>query len=294
MSQLDGLMATLIAHLEAGTPPWRQPWSGGREPGLPIRSTGEPFTGSNAWTLAFAGAMAGYASPYWFTFLQALAIGAPVRKGERASLAVLYRSGVKEVPDEDGADARAEPAEVRRYLAVYPVFNAEQLADCPARYFDAVPVDPVRLATRNGILDAAPATVVLGGSRATYNRVTDVVTLPSPERFERLDDFQATKAHELVHWTGAHGRLDRDFGQRFGDQTHAFEELVAEIGAALLGLTIGLRPQTLDDHASYLAHWVAILKARPNALLEASSLAQKAVDHVLAYSAPVPVEAVEA
>jgi antirestriction protein ArdC len=61
---------------------------------------------------------------------------------------------------------------------------------------------------------------------------------------------------------------------------------VAEIGAALLGLTVGLRPQTLDGHAGYLAHWVAILKARPNALIEASGLAQKAVDHLLAYSRP--------
>jgi antirestriction protein ArdC len=60
--------------------------------------------------------------------------------------------------------------------------------------------------------------------------------------------------------------------------------LVAEIGAAALGLKIGLPPQMLDEHASYLAHWVKILKARPTALLEASGHAQRAVDHLLSYS----------
>jgi antirestriction protein ArdC len=91
----------------------------------------------------------------------------------------------------------------------------------------------------------------------------------------------------MLHWTGAPSRLGREFGKRFGDQAYAFEELVAEIGAAAMGLRIGLPPQMLDDHASYLAHWVKILKSRPSALLEASGHAQRAVDHLLAYSFPV-------
>lgn len=87
-----------------------------------------------------------------------------------------------------------------------------------------------------------------------------------------------------VHWSGAPHRLNRDFGAKFGDEAYAFEELVAEIGAAALGLRIGLRPQLLDGHAAYLAHWVSILKERPAALLEASGHAQRAVDHLEAFS----------
>lgn len=62
---------------------------------------------------------------------------------------------------------------------------------------------------------------------------------------------------------------------------------VAEIGAAALGLRIGLKPQLLDSHAAYLAHWAKILKDRPGALLEASGHAQRAVDFLLAFSQPV-------
>jgi antirestriction protein ArdC len=63
-----------------------------------------------------------------------------------------------------------------------------------------------------------------------------------------------------THWSGAEHRLGRTFGQRFGDAAYAFEELVAEIGSAAIGLRIGLRPQILDSHAAYLGHWVKILK----------------------------------
>ena len=45
------------------------------------------------------------------------------------------------------------------------------------------------------------------------------------------------------------------------------------------------------DHAAYLAHWVAILKARPGALLEASGHAQRAVDFLLGFSAGTDADA---
>ena len=48
-------------------------------------ASGGTFSGSNAWLLAFAGAERGYRSPYWFTFRQAQAIGAPVANVRPAS-----------------------------------------------------------------------------------------------------------------------------------------------------------------------------------------------------------------
>ena len=75
---LNDLMNDIIARIEAGVPPWRQAWKASADPKAPLRATGEPFSGSNAWLLAFAGALRGYRSPYWFTFRQALSINAPV------------------------------------------------------------------------------------------------------------------------------------------------------------------------------------------------------------------------
>lgn len=102
---LEPMMADLIARIERGVPPWRQAWVACVDPSLPLRSDGQPFTGSNAWLLSFAGAMGGYASPYWFTFRQALGIGAPVKKGAKSSPAILYKTRVL-----DGGEAAAPGA----------------------------------------------------------------------------------------------------------------------------------------------------------------------------------------
>ena len=282
---LEPMMADLIARIERGVPPWRQAWVACADPSLPLRSDGQPFTGSNGWLLSFAGAMGGYASPYWFTFRQALGIGAPVMKGAKSSPAILYKTRVLDGGEAASPGASEDDPRVLRYLKAYAVFNAEQLTDCPEPYLRAPKIDPaVRAAARSALLDAIPAKIELGGGVACYNRARDVICLPAPEAFDTVDDYQVTFAHEAVHWGGAPRRLNREFGARFGDEAYAFEELVAEIGAAALGLRIGLRPQLLDGHATYLAHWAAILKERPAALLEASGHAQRAVDHLAAFS----------
>lgn len=290
---LNDLINDIIVRIEAGVPPWRQAWKASADPMAPLRATGEPFSGSNAWLLAFAGAMRGYRSPYWFTFRQALAINAPVAKGEKGSPAILYKTRVvgdaADGADVGPADDTGDPR-ILRYLKTYSVFNAEQLTGCPQRYLNVVEPDPAaRAAARNAVLDAIPARVEFGGGTPCYVPALDLIRLPRPEAFDTPDDFLATKAHEQLHWSGAAHRLDRTFGKRFGDEAYAFEELVAEIGAAALGLRIGLAPQMLDSHAAYLGHWAKILRHRPSALLEASGHAQRAVDYLLAFSAQAAV-----
>lgn len=262
---LEPLLNEIIARLERGVPPWRQPWANGADPSTPLRSDGQPFSGSNAWLLAFAGAERGYTSPFWFTFRQALAIGAPVAKGARSALAILYKTRVVDGRDvADSSEAGEGEAKTLRYLKTYAVFNAEQLTDCPQIYLEAPKIDPaVRAAARDAVLDAIPARLEIGGNTACYVRAADLIRMPPPEAFGCVVDWKSTFAHEAVHWSGADHRLGRTFGQRFGDAAYAFEELVAEIGSAAIGLRIGLRPQILDSHAAYLGHWVKILKDRP-------------------------------
>src|SRR4051812_4161998 len=98
---IDTLLETFVAMLDAGTPPWRQPWANGNSPTLPLRSDGLPFQGTNCWILAAAAASAGYASPYWFTFNQALALEAPVRKGEKGQHVILFKTRQVEAANDD-------------------------------------------------------------------------------------------------------------------------------------------------------------------------------------------------
>jgi antirestriction protein ArdC len=212
---LEPLLNEIIARLERGVPPWRQPWANGADPSTPLRSDGQPFSGSNAWLLAFAGAERGYTSPFWFTFRQALAIGAPVARGARSALAILYKTRVVDGRDvADSSEAGEGVAKTLRYLKTYAVFNAEQLTDCPQIYLEAPKVDPaVRAAARDAVLDAIPARLEIGGNTACYVRAADLIRMPPPEAFGCVEEWKSTFAHEAVHNAGVrimpHGQDQR-------------------------------------------------------------------------------------
>lgn len=283
---LDALLPCIIAGIEAGTPPWRQPWKNGGSPGNPLRSDGQPFSGSNAWLLAMVGSLRGFASPYFLTFKQALDAGGHVRKGEKATPALLYRTAVKE-GEAEGPDGVPGDPKVSRFLKGYAVFNADQCDGLPDHFLRAPPVDEdLRAAVRVSALEAVPARVVHGGDVACFVPSTDVVRMPPAEAFTDAAAYQATLGHELVHWTGHESRLARTFGTTMRSPAYAAEELVAELGTVLLGLRLGLNPGATVDpaHVSYLAHWSQMFKDRPAALIHASAQAQKAVDLLLSYS----------
>ena len=279
---LDTLLQDIVSRLEEGVAPWRQPWKGGGDPHMPLRVSGEAYSGGNAILLAMSGAMQGFASPYWMTFQQALALGAGVRKGCKASPALLYKTKTVDADQDTGADEK-----VLRFLKTYSVFCADQIEGLPESFSQAPKRDPaMREAAQHAILSAIPAEVRHGGSKAYFHPGQDYIQMPPVECFDSIDAWRATYAHEAAHWSGHADRLNRQFGEKFGDDAYAFEEMIAESASCLLSLHMGSAPQMLDNHAAYLQHWAKILKKRPTALLEAFGQGQKAVDHLLAYSQP--------
>ena len=126
---------------------------------------------------------------------------------------------------------------------------------------------------------ATGAVIRHGGDKAYYSSTPDVINLPVPEAFKDAESYEATKAHELTHWTKHPTRLHRELGgKRFGDTGYARQELVAELGAAFLWADLGITPEPRDNHASYIAHWLQVLKEDNHAIFQAASHAQKAVD----------------
>jgi antirestriction protein ArdC len=61
------------------------------------------------------------------------------------------------------------------------------------------------------------------------------------------------------------------------------EELVAELGAAFLCADLKLTPELREDHASYIGHWLRILKNDKRAIFTAASHAAEAVRFVHAF-----------
>lgn len=129
----------------------------------------------------------------------------------------------------------------------------------------------------DGFFDALPATVRHGGDQAFFSPIGDYIQMPHRTMFRSDDHYASTLGHEYVHYSGAQSRLDREFGKKFGDQAYAFEELVASIGQCLICADLGLPGELHDNHASYIDHWLRILKGDSSAIIKAASKAEQAV-----------------
>lgn len=268
----------IIAKLEEGVAPWRRPWQLSGAGGRPLRHCGTPYTGINTlylWALADAH---GYRARHWMTYRQATALGGQVRRFESGALSVYYSSFNKTETDPDTGE---EAARAIRFLRAYSVFNADQIDGLPGHFYpDAAPPAPPppseRQAAIDGFFAAIPAEIRHGGDAAYFNPTFDFIQLPAPASFRTADHYASTRAHETVHWSGGASRLARTFGRRFGDKAYAFEELVAEIGAGLVCADFQLPAALHDSHASYVEHWLGILRADKTAIIHAAAKAEQA------------------
>ena len=285
----------IIALLEKGTMPWRQPWriAGG---GVPLRHNGERYQGINAFLLGLRATMMGYSSPYWMTFAQAKALDASVRKGERSSLVVYYGTAKKRGAettdaggDAGGDDEGREGGGSYRFLKSYRVFHVSQIEGLDASYHpepEGDPADgPEPIPEAQAFFDAIDADVVIGGDRACYIPSLDRVHMPPLARFESSSSYYSTLFHELGHWTKAKDRLDRSFGvSSFGNEAYSKEELCVELAAVIGGQRLGFAADHIENHAAYIGSWLKVLKSDARFLFTAAAHAQRIVDFLVAAS----------
>jgi len=214
------------------------------------------------------------------TFRQALELGSHVRKGETGTLVVFAD---RFTHTEDGESGERIERSIP-YLKSYTVFNVEQIDSLPPQYLPQPPVPgPVetRHAQAEDFIAATQAVIRFGGDRAFYAPAFDVVQLPPLPAFRDTESYFSTALHELTHWTGHPSRCAPELnGNRFGSESYAFEELVAELGSAFLCAELGITSEVRDDHAAYLASWLAVLKQDKRAIFAAASQAQHAADYL--------------
>ena len=162
------------------------------------------------------------------------------------------------------------------------MFNREQIEWEGEEQDEPAPVVD-RRADCQGIIEATGIEVRHGGNRAFYNPSADHVRLPHLESFESEDSYWSVAWHEIVHATGHNDRLGRDLSGRFGDESYAAEELIAELGAAFLCANLGIEQdgEPRPDHAAYLQSWLKVLKNDKRAIFTAAKAAEKAAEWVL-------------
>lgn len=255
--------------------PWCKPWASATS--APTSgSTGKHYRGINWFILS----LMGRSNPYWFTFKQAKALGGSVRKGEKG-VAVVFWAMIDVIKD---GKPKKQPL-----LRYYTVFNGEQCDGLPTKY--DTPIATVRtfepIEKAENVVRAWEGKPVIKheGNRARYSPSSDTVTMPAKETFNGNEEYYCTLFHELTHSTGHASRLAREeMGKgSFGSHEYSKEELVAEMGAAILSAHCGIE-STMENSVSYLADWLTKLRNEPTWLVSAAGKAQKAADMILGVS----------
>jgi antirestriction protein ArdC len=244
----------------------------------PLRHNGQAYSGINVLMLWSAAVEQGFTCPVWMTFKHATEFDAHVRKGEKGSLVVYANTVTKTEDDGTGVEVEREIP----FLKGYTVFNVEQIEGLPEIFYtrpEPKHTGPARIDHAEAFFANTKADIRIRGARAYYASEADFIAMPPIESFRDAESYYATLTHEGTHWTKHPSRLDRDFGRKaWGDEGYAREELVAELGSAFLCADLELTPEVRDDHASYIASWIDVLKNDKRAIVQAASYAQRAVD----------------
>lgn len=283
----------IIAAIEAGAGTFQMPWHNAASTKTPVNATSKrTYRGVNIVSLWIVAQACGYASHEWATFKQWRERGCMVRKGEKGTPIVFYKQ-LRYAVDAAAEVNDSGPEKTVLFARASWVFNAAQVDG-----YEATPAarleQPLfeRLAAAETAIAATGFDIRHGGSRAFYHRVEDYIQMPDARAFVGTatstpqEAYYSTILHEMAHMSGSEKRLNREKGKRFGDKPYAFEEIVAELSAAYSCAELEIATTPRQDHAQYIAEWLAILKADKKAIFTAASAASAATDYILSFSRP--------
>jgi len=273
------ITSRIVEELEKGQVPWHKPWRT-----LPPANliSKKPYRGINVFLLA----LQGYGSQYWLTFNQTKQLGGNIRRGEHGTKIVFWKFGTYETETADGETEEHKSA----FLRYYTVFNLEQTEGLKA-LLTLPPAFPIESAEEIAKGMPNPPTFEQD-FQAAYIPSRDVVKMPSRTAFGSQAEYYSTLFHELTHSTGHTKRLAREgfeTPQKSASDSYSREELIAEMGSAMLCGVAGIEQSTLANSAAYLKTWIQRLKADSKLVISAASAAQKAADYIRGESVKAPL-----
>jgi antirestriction protein ArdC len=215
--------------------------------------------------------MTPFVCPYWGTFNQWSEAGYKIKKDSKAE--VIFSKSSKVEEKEDGT-------KVFKTLVSRPwyVYNGEQIEGFEWAPDEAISVN----ADIEAVLTAKnPAIVHIDNMMPYFDNDRDIINMPRVEVFTNADGYLGALAHELIHWSGHESRLNRDTLVNYhASGNQAFEELVAEIGASILGTELGFVAETQHNSFNYIAGWLTLMSDKKDALKRAAAEAIEAVRYL--------------
>lgn len=238
--------------------------------------------------------------PYYLTFKQIVKSGGKLKKGSKGRKIIFYKTLYKEngkyISDnrvKHMTEAERNGLECFHKLKYYYVFNMMDTEDVEkfdyekwgrAPQPEILQDDEILKSYENILKLYMDKPEISIGHKNAYYPTLDKIKHVRLVAWESANDFVSTMFHELVHSTGHPERLRRfelSKFPRFGSPDYAKEELVAEIGAAMLCNHMGIFPDTLENNAAYLQSWIKVLENDERLIFKASAKAQQAVNYIL-------------
>ncbi|MEI9897320.1 MAG: ArdC-like ssDNA-binding domain-containing protein [Chthoniobacter sp.] len=273
---------TILAHLARGVIPWRCPWN--RSIGRPRNfHSNREYQGVNVLLLG----LQQFDSPWWMTFRQLQEHGGKVRQGEHGIPIMKWGLHQKTLKNGDGTEEKKSTF----FLKSYRVFNAVQIEGIAFPELEQWPqLDSAqRIGRAQQMVERMPQPPIIKEGRTTqasYRPKTDTVAIPAFTRFQSPEDYHLTLFHELTHSTGHRSRLNRKVVMEsnvFKESEYSQEELIAEMGAAFLGMEADIVRDQHEGSAAYLKSWLDALGKPEHRrwIVLAANQAGRAVDFIL-------------
>lgn len=270
-SALAKVTENILRQLESGEAlPWRKPWN----VPCPMSAGGRRYSGVNRVILSCAN----FRDHRWVTFNEAKKRGGSIRKGEKGTQVILWKTYQRVEEDETARSGLISQT--------FTVFNLEQcdgveVAEAVSPSLFDADIEESLNATIRGFESCPP--IKFGGHRACYYPKHDVVQMPFQHHFESPSAYASVMLHELAHSVGHPSRLNR-FDPNApivkSDTSYGFEEMVAELTSAMICSEIGIIDQG-NQNAAYIQSWIRGMKEQKTFLSKASALAERSASFIL-------------
>lgn len=287
-SVMEMVTDRIIQKLEQGTIPWRLPWI------MPDRGayniiTGRKYSHLNNLILNFEGPYASYKQ--WNS------LNGTIHEDAIPEMVVFWKWPDPE-PDEETED---EPTEgehqekgkrripILRYHRVYHISQVKGVSAVKTKETNGYDHHPIKEAEKLFRAYVKKENIIFDEgeyAEAYYSPNKDLIHVPSIRLYKDPEAYYSTIFHEMVHSSGAPKRLNREGLRKvnFGSEVYSKEELIAEMGAAMLMASVGIETdKSFENSTAYINGWLSALKGDKDKkmVVFAASQSEKAYNYIL-------------
>lgn len=294
----------IVEQMEKGLIPWHKPWVfADHAEDIDLRTvainyvTRRPYSMLNQMLL-------GFRAGEWMSYKQAKELGGSIKKGAESGLVVFWtqmsyvekpKEGEQPTTEDNTGEETQGKVRTIPVLKYYRVYHLDDIEGIESKYGTdeekpkVQTVDPIEAAEDlmwQYVLREEKLTFVCDkpSNKAYYRPSTDTVVVPQISQFKQVEEFYSTAFHELTHSTLPVYRCNRkaeNDNAYFGNEDYSREELVAEMGSAMLCHIAGLNcERVFNNTVAYLQSWLRALKNDPKMIVWASTRAEKAAKYI--------------